>query len=70
MKKRINLDYQLFLQREEHIFHQPYSNEINFYTAIKTGDIDFIEESKKKVWETGKQKICFQRKRASLKRPC
>ncbi len=41
MKKRINLDYQLFLQREEHIFHQPYSNEINFYTAIKTGDIDF-----------------------------
>ena len=52
MKKRINLDYQLFLQREEHIFHQPYSNEINFYTAIKTGDIDFIEESKKKY---GKQ---------------
>lgn len=48
MKKRINLDYQLFLQREEHLFHQPYSNEINFYTAIKKGDIEFIENNKKK----------------------
>lgn len=48
MGKKINLDYQLFLQREEHFFHQPYHNEINFYTAIKTGNITFIEESKKK----------------------
>lgn len=52
MKKRVNLDYQLFLQREEHLFHQPYSNEINFYTAIKEGNIKFIENNKKKY---GKQ---------------
>jgi len=56
MKKRINLDYQLFLQREEHLFHQPYSNETNFYAAIKKGDIGFIENSKKKYGKQNKKK--------------
>lgn len=56
MKKRVNLDYQLFLQREEHLFHQPYSNEINFYTAIKKGDIAFIENSKKEYAKQKKKK--------------
>lgn len=46
MKKRINLDYQLFLQKEEQFFHQPYDNEVSFYAAIKQGNIAFIEESK------------------------
>ena len=48
MKKKINLDYQLFLQKEEQFYHQPYKNEINFYTAIRHGNIEFIEESKRK----------------------
>lgn len=48
MGKKINLDYQLFVQREEQFYHQPYSNELSFYTAIRTGDIAFIEDCKRK----------------------
>lgn len=48
MNEKINLDYQLFLQKEEQFFHQPYNNEITFYTAIKQGNIEYIEEIKKK----------------------
>ncbi len=56
MKKRVNLDYQLFLQREERCLHQPYSNETNFYAAIKRGDIEFIENNRKKYGKQNKKK--------------
>lgn len=47
VNKKINLDYQLFLQRENNFYHQPYTNELNFYDAIRAGNIDFIETCKK-----------------------
>ncbi len=42
------LDYQLYIQRENMFLHQPYSNELNFYSAIKNGNIEYIEEMKRK----------------------
>jgi len=46
MKKKISLDYQLYLQREKNFQHQPYSNELSFYTAVKNGDLAFIQKMK------------------------
>ncbi len=46
MKKRNSLDYQLYLQREKSFQHQPYSNELSFYTAVKNGDLAFIKKLK------------------------
>ncbi len=40
----INLDYQLFLQREEKFYHQPYEEEIKYYNAIQKGDMAFVEK--------------------------
>lgn len=47
-KQRKLLDYQLYLQRENEFIHQPYINELSFYTAVKQGDLNYIEEMKKK----------------------
>lgn len=44
--KKNTLDYQLYLQREESFLHQPYSNELSFYTAVKNGDLAFISKLK------------------------
>ena len=55
--RRVNLDYQLYLQRENSFFHQPYENELNFYTAVSQGNLEFIEELRRKypnVEEEGK----------------
>ena len=38
------LNYKLFLQREYSIYHLPYEKEMEFYTAVKKGDIDQIKE--------------------------
>ncbi len=42
------LDYQLFVQRENMFLHQPYKNELDFYSAIRNGDIEYIKELKRK----------------------
>lgn len=46
------LNYQLYLQRENKFIHQPYSNERSFYTAVKQGDLKYIEEIKTKYANT------------------
>lgn len=46
--EKIDLNYQLYINREEFFIHQPYSNELDFYTAVKQGNIAFIEYIKKK----------------------
>lgn len=47
-KERDKLVYQMYLQREDYFFHQPYLNEIDFYDAVAQGNIEFIEELKRK----------------------
>jgi len=42
--KEINLDYQLYLQREEQFYHQSYENEVEYYSAIQKGDLEFVEK--------------------------
>ncbi len=46
MRKKNSLDYQLYLQREKSFQHQPYSNELSFYTAVKNGDLATIQKLK------------------------
>ncbi len=46
MNKINSLDYQLYLQREKSFQHQPYSNELSFYAAVKNGDLDFVTKLK------------------------
>lgn len=46
MKKKNPLNYQLYLQREQSFRHQPYSNELSFYTAVKNGNLAFIQKLK------------------------
>ncbi len=41
------LDYQLYLQRENRFYHQPYSNELTFYTAVREGNLEYISRAKK-----------------------
>lgn len=41
------LDYQLFVQRENLFVHQPYTNELSFYTAVQEGDLEYIAQKKK-----------------------
>lgn len=47
-KSKKMLDYQLYLQRENEFIHQPYTNELTFYTAVKQGNLKYIEDIKKK----------------------
>lgn len=51
-KQRKMLDYQLYLQRENKFIHQPYTNELSFYSAVKQGNLKYIEEIKKKYANT------------------
>ena len=46
--KKHKLDYQLYLQKENHFLHQPYRNEYNFYEAVAHGDLQYIEYIKNK----------------------
>lgn len=39
-----DLHHLLFLQREEHYSHLPYEKELQFYEAVKNGDISLLEE--------------------------
>ncbi|MCI9078630.1 MAG: AraC family transcriptional regulator [Lachnospiraceae bacterium] len=60
MELNNKLDYQLFVQRENMFLHQPYKNELDFYSAIKNGDIEYIEEMKRKYSsfkDTGKGRL-------------
>ena len=47
-KERDKLAYQMYLQREDYFFHQPYHNEIDFYDAVTQGNIAYIEDLKRK----------------------
>lgn len=51
-KSHRTLNYQLYLQRENKFIHQPYTNELTFYSAVKRGDLKYIEEIKKKYANT------------------
>lgn len=48
MESQNKLNYQLYIQRENNFIHQPYKNELNFYSAIQHGNIEYIEELKQK----------------------
>lgn len=48
MKKKKDINYYLYLQRENDFFHQPYRYEQTFYQAVTLGDVDFILENQKK----------------------
>lgn len=41
------LDYQLFVQRENQFFHQPYTNELSFYSAVQEGNLEYIAKMKR-----------------------
>lgn len=47
MKKKDPLNYQLYLQREKSFQHQPYSNELSFYSAVRNGNLAYIQKLKK-----------------------
>lgn len=47
-KHKNMLDYQLYIQRENQFLHQPYTNELSFYTAVRQGDLNYIREIKEK----------------------
>lgn len=47
-KQNSRLDYQLYIQRENKFIHQPYSNELSFYTAVREGNLNYIKEIKEK----------------------
>lgn len=51
-KPKKMLDYQLYLQRENQFFHQPYSNELSFYTAVKQGNLKYITRTKEEYADT------------------
>ncbi len=48
MKKTPDINYYLYLQRENDFFHQPYQYEQLFYEAITKGNVDFILKNQKK----------------------
>lgn len=48
MKKKEDLSYQLYVQRENEFFHEPYKNELFIYEAVKRGDTDLILENQRK----------------------
>lgn len=41
------LEYQLYVQRENNFLHEPLEKEYSFYTAVKNGDVEYIEKLKK-----------------------
>lgn len=45
MNKINELDYQLYIQRENEFFHQPNENENSFYRLIADGNVDAIREN-------------------------
>lgn len=54
MNKTIsNLTQALFLQRENDLLHLPYDNELAFYEAVKTGDIDKVKKLMLPLTSTG-----------------
>lgn len=48
MSTNKNLDYQLYVQRENEFVHEPYKNEAFIYNAIKQGNVELIEENQSK----------------------
>lgn len=47
MKISEKLNYQLYLQREEEFFHQPYSYESDFYQMVVQGDLKKLRQKRK-----------------------
>lgn len=43
-----DLNYQLYVQRENEFFHESYKNELFIYDAVKRGDIELILENQRK----------------------
>lgn len=37
------LNYRLYVEREEEMYHSPYNEELDFYHSVKSGDIDTIK---------------------------
>ena len=46
------LDYRMFLQREDFFLHQPLRHEKDFYSLVASGDVDSIIDNKKKYPHT------------------
>ena len=40
------LDYRLFVTREENVYHMSYTEELDFYNSVKSGDIEKIRQLK------------------------
>lgn len=57
--KEKNLDYYMYIQREEMFYHSPYSSEQDFYDLIASGNTEQITENKKKYpsSDTGKGRL-------------
>lgn len=43
-----NLDYYMYIQREDMFFHLPYASEHDFYDLVAAGDVEQILENKRK----------------------
>lgn len=48
MDVKEDLSYQLYVQRENEFFHEPYKNELFIYDAVKRGDTELILENQRK----------------------
>lgn len=55
MKEQNELDYQLYIQREDEFYHEPESNENAVYKLIINGDTEQILENKLKYGKDPKQ---------------
>ncbi|MDO5572583.1 MAG: AraC family transcriptional regulator [bacterium] len=40
------LDYRLFVTREENVYHMPYTEELDFYNSVKSGNLEKIKQLK------------------------
>ncbi len=48
MEEKEELNYQLYVQRENEFLHEPYKNELFIYHAVKRGDTELILENQRK----------------------
>lgn len=57
--KEKNLDYYMYIQREDLFYHRPYANEHDFYDLVASGNTEQIIENKKKYpySDTGKGRL-------------
>lgn len=57
--KEKNLDYYMYIQREDLFYHRPYANEHDFYDLVASGNTEQIIENKRKYphSDTGKGRL-------------